>query len=62
MSKTDSWRIGQSVVVKNRKLYEARYAGMSKSGKRVGVSHDNVFPYGAGRVIDWFSPKNVDLK
>ncbi len=62
MSKTDNWRIGQVVVVKTKRLVDAKYAGMSKSGKRVGVNHDNVFPFGCGRVVDWFSPENVDLK
>lgn len=64
MRQVNDWKIGEPVVVdrKGKGLYDARFEGFSKSGKRVAVSHDYVFPFGSGRCTDYFKPENVKLK
>jgi hypothetical protein len=55
-------KIGESVIVKGKKLHEATFFGMSKSGKRAGVKHNCAAPLGVHMVVDYFKPENVEKK
>ncbi|MCC3380711.1 hypothetical protein ACFQ5D_10805 [Paenibacillus farraposensis] len=50
---------GEQVQHKTRKLHDASFVGWSKSGKRIGVNHNFVWPYGVGYKTDYFDPKNI---
>ena len=54
------YRVGQSVRHKSRKLHEATFYGMSRSGKRIAVMHNCASPFGVSFVIDYFSLDNIE--
>ncbi|URJ46397.1 hypothetical protein MF628_000927 [Paenibacillus polymyxa] len=59
MTDKPDFKKGDPVQHKTKKLYEARFEKWSKSGKRIGVRHNYVWPYGAGYAVDYFDPKNI---
>ncbi|WP_025683767.1 hypothetical protein [Paenibacillus maysiensis] len=59
MTDKPEYRKGEPVRHKTRNLREARFEKWSKSGKRVGINHNFVWPYGAGYKTDYFDPKNI---
>ncbi|MEC0083295.1 hypothetical protein, partial [Paenibacillus alvei] len=59
MSKQPDFKKGESVKHISKKLSEASFYGWSKSGKRIGVKHNELAPYGVGFVIDWYAPENI---
>jgi len=59
MSSQAEFKKGESVKHKSKRLSEATFYGWSKSGKKVGVRHNELAPYGVGMVIDWYAPENI---
>ncbi|WP_029191978.1 hypothetical protein [Paenibacillus elgii] len=51
---------GQLVRHKKRKLHDARFAGYSKSGRRIKVTHNFAHPWGVIWVTDAFNPENIE--
>lgn len=43
----------------SRDLKEATFHGYSKSGKKIGVKHNYIRPYGVAYKVDYFDPKNI---
>lgn len=51
MTDKPDFKKGDPVQHKTKKLHEAQFEKWSKSGKRIGVNHNFVWPYGAGMLV-----------
>lgn len=60
MTEAKDFRIGEPVRHVTKFLSEPTFFGWSKSGMRIGVKHNSLWPFGVGYSVDYFDPKNIE--
>lgn len=60
MNNQSDYREGERVRHTSELLHDATFEKWSESGKRVGVSHNYLWPYGVGYKITYFDPKSIE--
>lgn len=52
-------KINEPVKHNSKSIYDAKVFTYSKSGKRVGVLHNHLYPWGVGMIVSWYDPSNI---